>query len=68
MRDQLSLFSPDQASPTRNSIASGYRSLAARCKREAGQAKNQEFRDQYLSLAERWDARAAEMERTYWPI
>jgi hypothetical protein len=64
MRDQLSLFSPNQPSPTRNSVASAYRSLAARCKRDAGQAENQEFRDQYLSLAQRWDALAAEMERT----
>jgi hypothetical protein len=62
-----SLFSPPEYSPSRNSIASGYRSLASRCKREAEQAASQEFRDKFLSMAEQWDLLASETERIYGP-
>jgi hypothetical protein len=40
--------------------------LAARCKHDAEQAENQEFRGQLLSMAERWDLLASETERAYW--
>ena len=62
-----SFFSPTAPSPMRNSIASGYRSLAIRCKREAEQAGSPEFREKYLSMAEQWDLLASETERIYGP-
>ena len=62
---ESSLFSPNQPIPIRNSVASGYRSLAAGCKRDAKQAGSQEFRDKFLSMAEHWDLLASETERVY---
>ena len=61
------LFSPNQPNPTRNSIVSGYRSLAARCKRDAEQAGSPEFRDKLLVMAEQWDVLASKNESSYWP-
>jgi hypothetical protein len=61
-----SLFSSDQPTPLRDSVVSGYRSLATHCKRDAERAESQEIHDQLLSMAERWDLLASETERAYW--